>query len=263
MTFNGLKFREMKWYQIPYAAMSVVFHIFVLLLSILLAKYFLWDNYDDIKNKYDMTKVLSINKNSLTVEGVKYTPISMYTFNTTEERLLKTQWTCNSSHMIPGKPRITLAHLQTSVSFPWVPFMSQNAFVSEYDSKYSRAYKMQSCMTTWLNVNKNRFICASSYNFGSSTKAIVIVLNKVIKVLWDVNVSSALNMSKRDNLLNLKVTDIVDSRFVYTIAAPRRIKVNYTEIANVETFNHKKQYERKSRQIILTNLEAHCVWAYS
>ena len=99
MTFNNLKFREMKWYQIPYAAMSVLFHVFVLLVAILLAKYFLWDNFDDIKNKYDINKVISINKNSLTVKGVKYAPISMYTFNTTEEQLLKTQWVCNSSHI--------------------------------------------------------------------------------------------------------------------------------------------------------------------
>ena len=266
MLIRENKISEMRWYSVPYLGIRNICNIFVIVVAFLLAKLWLYDGYGyhEIESKYGFSKVISMTSSSTTQHTHHtFSPISLYAFNTTEAHILKNQWTCNTSNMIPGTPRITLADMKTGVSFPWIPFMANTTFLSEYDNKYSALYKMQICMTNWLKRNKNKIVCASSYNFGSSTKAVVIIIKNKIKVLWNLQTSSALNVSKRDSMLKLKMTDLIDSTFKYTISAPRRIKVNYTEVNLGQHENNTDSFVVDKRQIILTNLQAHCVWAFS
>jgi len=181
-------------------------------------------------------------------------PVAAKLFELTPEMIVERQWKCDSVNLTPGLPRILLAHpgnkenisstRTMTVPYPWMP-LDLNATDS--------ARVMQDCLEGWLS-NKSGVVCASSYTFGSTTKALVTRVLGRVMVLWDPVLAK---LDKHDNGVELEMSDLAQRQQRYRVRAPRQVNASFYRL-----FGNKRGRSIFVRSYqIFKGEQAHCAWS--
>ena len=177
-------------------------------------------------------------------------PVAAQLFELTAENVLERQWRCDAKSLTPGLPRILLARPgidggngthAMAVRFPWMP-LDLNAT--------DAARAMQECLGNWLG-NEIGVVCASSYTFGSTTRALVTRVSGRVAVLWDPVLAK---FDEYDKGIELEMSDLAKRQQTYRAWAPRQVNASFYRLLDEEGAFVRSYQTFKGEQ-------AHCAWS--